>query len=291
MFSRLKLYLSQIRYADSNVARFAQEHVAFFQRMQRDLARHGIDEIQGLRVLDVGCGKMYWFTLLLKLFGANPTGIDIEYVQRGYSPLKYWRIFTTNGLERAAKTLYWDVLYGGDYYRVLAKEAGRQIPRHLELDLRQQSITGLPYADNTFDLVVSHEVFEHLPDLEASVKKMNQVMKPGALTYLYVHNYTSISGGHHIEWKHPDENPSERVPPWDHLRENRFPEIPSWINRQREQVYRDVFEREFTILDWLTYSIEGEELLTADIRTELSDYTEEELLKKGFIIVAQKPQL
>ena len=286
-FSRLKLYLSMIRYADSNTERFAQENVDFFRRMQQDLKRHGIEDVAGLRVLDVGCGKHYWYTLLLHNWGTKVTGIDVEYVRSGYSPAKYAHILRTNGLERTAKTLYWDMIYSRSYYRALEKVAGRQLPRQ-GLDIQQQSITEMPVRDNTFDLIVSHEVFEHLPDIPASVAEMKRIMKPGALTYIYVHNYTSVSGGHHIAWKYPDENPSSTVPAWDHLRQNRFPEIPSWINRQREQVYREAFEGEFEVLEWITHSVEGEALLTPEIREELSDYSREELLKKGFIIIARK---
>lgn len=286
-FSRLKLYLSMIRYADSNTERFAQENVDFFRRMQQDLKRYGIEDVAGLRVLDIGCGKHYWYTLLLRNWGAKVTGIDVEYVRPGYSPAKYVHILRTNGLERTAKTLYWDVIYSRAYYRALEKAAGRRLTRQ-GLDVQQQSITETPVPDNTFDLIVSHEVFEHLPDIPASVAEMKRIMKPGALTYIYVHNYASVSGGHHIAWKYPDENPSATVPPWDHLRQNRFPEIPSWINRQREHVYREAFEREFKVLEWITHSVEGEALLTPVIREELSDYSQEELLKKGFIIIARK---
>ncbi len=276
-----------IRYADSNTERFAQENANFFHRMQQDLQIYGINEVSGKRVLDIGCGKQYWFTLLFHHAGADVTGIDIEYVKPGYSPLKYLHVLRTNGLERTAKTFYWDFVYSRSYYGALEQAVGIPLPQR-GLDIQQQSATELPMADDTFDLIVSHEVFEHLPDLEASVVEMKRVMKPGALTYLYVHNYASISGGHHIAWKYPDESPSKTVPAWDHLRDNRYPDIPSWINRQREQTYRDIFERELEVLAWITHSIEGEALLTPAIRRELSDYSEEELLKKGFIIIARK---
>ena len=112
-------------------------------------------------------------------------------------------------------------------------------------------------------------------------------MKPDATTYIYVHSFTSISGGHHIAWKYPDTEPSDEVPPWDHLRDKRFPDIPSWVNGLREHEYREVFEQFFEIEDWFPTHREGEALLTTEIREELADYTEAELLTKGFVVVAR----
>ena len=111
------------------------------------------------------------------------------------------------------------------------------------------------------------------------------------MAYIYIHNYASLSGGHHIAWKYPDTASSAVVPPWDHLRQNRYPDIPSWINRLRERDYRQAFEEQFDILDWFPTATEGKALLTPGIRAELADYGEEELLTKGFVIVARPRQV
>jgi hypothetical protein len=119
---------------------------------------------------------------------------------------------------------------------------------------------------------------------------LHRVMKSDGIAYIYVHNYTSLSGGHHIAWKYPDTEPSTVVPPWDHLRQNRYPEIPSWVNRLRERDYRRAFEEQFEILDCFPTATEGKALLTPEIRAELADYSEEELLTKGFVVIA-KPKV
>jgi len=195
-----------------------------------------------------------------------------------------------NGLERASKTLYWDLFYSRSYYQALQDQAS--FPLQYEgLDIKILDSSHYDFPDNEFDVVVSHEVFEHIRDMGSTLEELIRVMKPGGLTYIYIHLYPSISGGHHIAWKYPDENPSLRVPPWDHLRENLFPQIPSWINRFREQDYRQYFEAAgFEIVDWITYAIEGESLLTPEIKEELTDYSEEELLKKGIVVIARNPK-
>ena len=86
--------------------------------------------------------------------------------------------------------------------------------------------------------------------------------------------------------KYPDTEPSRKVPPWDHLRENKFSDIPSWLNRLREHEYRTEFEKYFDIIEWLHTDREGETLLTDDISRELSNYTNDELLTKGFVVIA-----
>lgn len=285
LLGRLPLYLSMVRYGNAHNRDFAREHYAFFAGMQAHLQKY-FPSLENQRVLDVGCGKAYWLTLLLHSAGATVTGIDTEVTQPGVSLQKYWGILRKNGPERSARTLVWDVMYAKPYYAELQKAAG--FPLRFEgVDTRPMGVTELDFPAQTFDLVVSFEVFEHLPDLPAALASLKRVMKPRGVTYICIHNFTSLSGGHHISWKNPQTEPSRLVPPWDHLRQNRFPKIPSWINRLRAQDYRRAFEADFEILDWFTLYTEGEKLLTPEIRAELSDYTTEELLLKEFVVVAR----
>ncbi|MEM6794027.1 MAG: methyltransferase domain-containing protein [Acidobacteriota bacterium] len=282
---RLGLYVSMLRYGSAHNRDFAREHFAFFERLRADVRRH-LGELEGLRVLEVGCGKMMWLSLLLHSCGARVTGFDTEWSQPRATPAKYWRIGRTSGAERALRTLVWDALYARPYYRELAAVSPFAL-RFEGLDCRRMSVTELDFAADTFDLVVSHEVFEHLPDVHGALEAVSRVLRPEGLTYIYTHSFTSLSGGHHIAWKYPDREPSTTVPPWDHLRERRFPEIPSWINGWREAQYRQAFERRFEIVEWLATEREGEALLTPEIEAELADYGRDELLIKGFITLAR----
>ena len=141
--------------------------------------------------------------------------------------------------------------------------------------------------DQSLDWVVSHEVLEHVRDLPGVFRELRRALKPEGRTYLYVHHFTSLSGGHHIAWKHPDTAPSRTVPAWDHLRAQRYTCIPSWLNRVRADEYRSMIEAELEILDWRWLPQEGAALLTPDLRAELSGYSEQELLHKGFIVIAR----
>ena len=255
--------------------------------MQATLAPY-ITDYSRIRALDLGCGLLQWQTILLHSAGASTTGVDMEYVRGDRRPDKYLRILRSNGLERAVKTAFWDYVFRNRYLRALAAAAPSPL-RSRDLDLRQHTADRLPFEDDTFDLVASYEVFEHIPDVAAALEEIRRVLKPGGLAYINIHLFPSISGGHHVEWKYPDETPSSRVPPWDHLRQRRFPEHPSWLNELREHEYRPLFERELDILSWEPSAYEGRALLTEAISAELSDYAEDELLKKGVIVLARKP--
>jgi ubiquinone/menaquinone biosynthesis C-methylase UbiE len=284
--SKLGLYLDQLCYATRDVRRFAHRHYEFFVNFEMQIGLY-FDTLTGKRVLDVGCGTSYWLSLLLHSRGAQVTGVDIQVIEPpGTGPGKYWRLLRQNGLERMLKTSCWDAIYSRSYYDEMCKIASFPI-RFDGLDLRQMDATQLDYPDSTFDLVVSHEVLEHLRDVPAALSEMQRTMRPGAIAYMYIHNYASLSGGHHIRWKYPDGEPPADVPPWDHLRENRFRAIPSYINRLRLHEYQQMFEEMFEVLEWKLTGREGERFLTPAIRAELSDHSEEELLTRGVIVIAR----
>lgn len=283
---RIRLYITQLGWAGKYTERYAADHCMWFDRMQTTL-KPWLPDLKGIRALDVGCGLLQWQTIMLHSVGAKVTGVDMEYVRSDRMPDKYWNILRTNGAERAAKTAYWDYIFRGRYLKALQNGSPFTLDAR-KLDLRQHTAERLPFGDNEFDLVASHEVFEHIADVRSAVQEIKRVLKPGGIAYITLHLFTSVSGGHHMDWKFPDEQPSTRVPPWDHLRQKQFPEHPSWLNELRERDYRPIFESELEILCWEASIYEGRGLLTPEIKAELSDYSEDELVKKGLIIVVRK---
>lgn len=287
MIGRFRVYLDQLRYAHLNTRNFARKHYQFFEDFLKRIGPYAGD-IRGCRALRHWLWKdLYWLTLLLHSYGAKVTGIDTEYVATGMSPTKYGRILLKNGPERALKTLYWDVLHSRTYYDELRRVC--PLPLVMEgLDMRLMDVTELSFPEGHFDLVVSHEVFEHLVDVPAALSELKRTMRKGAVAYIYIHLFTSLSGGHSIRWKFPDTNPPNDVPPWDHLRGGRHTRTPSYVNKLRADEYRGMFEEAFEILEWIPTEREGEQHLTREIREELSEYSVDELLTKGIIVIARK---
>lgn len=99
-----------------------------------------------LRVLDAGIGTGAMTTAFCKLIGNSfqLDGIDI-------SPAM---------LEQAADRLKY---------------------QDLDCTLTQADLADLPFADNTFDLVLVAHVLEHLPDPKTAIDELFRVLKPGGV--------------------------------------------------------------------------------------------------------------
>lgn len=70
-------------------------------------------------------------------------------------------------------------------------------------DLAIHQIAGvtLPFQDATFDLVLSFDVFEHIPDSDAHLKEVRRVLKPGGWYLLQTPNKWSNTIFETIRWR------------------------------------------------------------------------------------------
>lgn len=280
-FGRKWLKLEDIFSRD--MTKVAKRHHQEFQEMLDTLTPH-TGEVRGKRILDIGCGRLYPFTLLLHNLGNTVTGIDIVYTGINASMLKrHWGILRRNGFESFMGSLLYGILGKDNTYRQALKDSCDFSLTTQGVDVRQMSVEDMLFPDDTFDIAIAVAVFEHLPNVSQAVSELKRVMKRGGVAYTSIHLFTSPSGGHHFNWQNTD-----RVPPWDHLRQRKLPLI-AYLNGLREREYLSLFREKFEILGVLDIDKEeGKALLTPEIRAELKDYSEEELLKHGIIIVARK---
>ncbi len=61
----------------------------------------------------------------------------------------------------------------------------------LDIDGRVADAEGIPYEDDTFDLVVGHAVLHHIPDVEKSLREVVRVLKPGG-RFVFAGEPTSV---------------------------------------------------------------------------------------------------
>ncbi len=280
------IYRKQLKLQDilaRDMTKVAERHWQEFAEILQALSTY-TGEIRGKKILDIGCGRLYPFTLLFHNLENTVTGIDIVYIgiSKPFSQ-RYWGILRQNGLESLVGNLMYKVLARDrTYYRALEDLCGLPLTTQ-GLDVRQMSADKLLLPDRTFDIVVSINVFEHLPNVSQAVSELQRVLKAGGVAYITTHLFTSPSGGHHFNWQNID-----KVPLWDHLRQRKLP-LTAYLNGLREQEYLSLFQDKFEVLEVVDVDKEeGKALLTPEIRAELEDYSEEELLKHGITIVARK---
>ena len=143
------------------------------------LVREKIGSVQGLRVLEVACGRG-GFVRELARAGAQVTGCD----------------FSMSALAVAQA-------------RIGGLNAGARA------DLIQGDAQSLPFGSESFDLIVSCETIEHLPNVRSALREMWRVARRGAKLFLTTPNYANLMGLYDLysRVRHPnrrDDQPFDR---------------------------------------------------------------------------------
>lgn len=87
-------------------------------------------------------------------------------------------------------------VFGLEYDFERAREAARRSP-----GIVNAAGEALPYPDSTFDLILSHEVLEHVADDRLAVREMIRVLKPGGRAVIFVPNIGYPFETHGIYWR------------------------------------------------------------------------------------------
>lgn len=87
-------------------------------------------------------------------------------------------------------------IFGLEYDFERAAEAALRSPRILNA-----AGENLPYPDSSFDLILSHEVLEHVLDDRQAVAEMARVLKPGGRAIIFVPNRGYPFETHGIYWR------------------------------------------------------------------------------------------
>src|SRR6266404_2045743 len=143
------------------------------------LVREQIRDVAGQRILEVACGRGGFVRELAGL-GAHVTGCD----------------FSLAALSVGAKRLH------------ALNHSGASA-------FVQGDAQALPFADQSFDIVVSCETIEHLPEVQTALREMWRVTRPGGKFFLTTPNYANLMGLYELyaRVRHPrrkDDQPFDR---------------------------------------------------------------------------------
>ena len=247
-------------------------------------------EVKDLKILDLGCGQTATQTVLFKTDGADVIGVDVEIPTYKMNFRIFMRVIKTNGVERAIKSLIRHLLFDKKHFSELSSHYGKTILLD-QLDIRIMDAASMSFPDNTFDFVYSSRTFEHIGNVTEAIVEVNRVLKPSGIAWIGIDLFPSLSGGHHLDWFSPDQSPSKKVPPWDHLLDNKYP-VNTYLNKFRLDNYRKIFHNNINIIgEELTY--EGDKILNPWLENILlkKGYAREDLLTRSVAFLCRKNKM
>lgn len=252
---------------------------------------HGDRGLSAARVLEIGYGYRPYRLMALQSMGVDALGVDTEVpIMRG--GLREFRdAYRRNGAERVAKSAVRHLLFDRRQRRSLAAELRERghAPRVQTDRFLVGDATELDLPSGSVDLIVSEDVFEHIPAaaLPDLVDRMSRWLAPAGLALVRPNVFTGIMGGHVIEWNARSfRRPRRRrTQPWAHLRGSR-PPVNTYLNELTRAEYRRLFATHFQIVDERPRDPDlGREHLTPDVRAELAGYADEELFSNQVLFV------
>lgn len=258
------------------------------------LGKYGVKSLEDSKVVEIGFGARPLRLTAMNGLGIDATGVDLDRpIVRG-SLSEFIDAWRKNNAERAVKSIIRFWLNDRRERRALFRSFGDRIQtRHIPVEKMVVSNAKEDSFWNSLggkvDLVVSEDVFEHIPvnDLEEVVSQMRASMAPDGIALIRPMIYSGISGGHQLEW-YPhiiDKTMQRDSEPWEHLRQDRYP-ANTFLNKMLRQDYRKMFSKHFEILEEREKQPGlGANLMSPEIREELSDYSDDELYSNNVMFV------
>jgi SAM-dependent methyltransferase len=230
-------------------------------------------------------------------------GID---VRRSYLRNGLLRILTGGNTKAAERSLLSIAFELYDWYKYLGYYRELRNSSSLALDEFHQDIVcydgvRFPFADGSFDIVISNAVLEHVGNLDKLVEETSRITSSSGICYHLWHNFCSISGAHV-----PERLASEY--PWGHLTGNRKVEshmrfMGNIVNRKSPYEIKESLEERFRPIHFFSvdrnhnkkgvdsdFCYEGEELLTEGLSSLLSSYSRDTLLTRGYLFIGGKKE-
>lgn len=287
LLHRLRYWVNILQsYLASNLEN-AGSQLVFHQQLSDLIKSNFGPDLTGLRILEIGCGQRASQTILFTADGFETLGIDLEIPTFRMTVGSFSRVVRNHGWERALKSLGRHWLFDKPFFQRLAAHYGKPLPPD-RVDVRVMSATQLELPDNYFDFIYSSLVFEHIDNVPAAAQEVNRVLASRGRAWINVHLFPSLSGGHHLEWTQWRGSPTPRVPPWDHLLDNRYPS-DCRLNKLRLADYWQIFNTYLAVLEE-TRLTEPAGVLTPELEQILraKGYSREDLLTREVAFLCRK---
>lgn len=259
-------------------------------------------KISEANILILGCGYNYPDVVLWSTVAKRVIGIDVlgAFWKDGFGARYRSLLKGGRGIVRSFANAVVDRLTYLRYFDKLRKLS------HLKLDEHNQNLEtydgrNLPYLDESFDVVCSNAVLEHVkPNNIAKLSnEISRVTRPAGISYHLWHNYYSFSGAHV-----PDE--IALAHPWGHLLGD--PQVNNWLNFSGTYLNQMLPEDIVNFLShgfrclavhfvdknhnkrqsFSEFAYEGETLFTKELESKLSDYSRNTLLTRSFLFIGVK---
>jgi SAM-dependent methyltransferase len=225
----------------------------------------------------------------------NPvTSIDLDVIPHGWKPGPYVRLLKQNGPVRTAKTVGRKMLGIDRQFRnALVKGLGSSASK--PATFLQMNASEMTFSDNSFDLVYSFSVFEHLDDPRTALSEAIRVLRPGAVLSVSAHLYRAEGGCHDLRIFAGDR---AQIPYWAHLRpQHKHTVVEScYMNEWSLDQWRELFASLCPGGDVTTEPHHASfarvletELASLRSNGELAAYSDEDLLSVNVRCVWTKP--
>ena len=276
------------------------DYTNVFRKCSKEISELSHVDFSRARVLILGCGYNYPDVVLWSNVSELTVGVDVRrvFLRNGFRALNREYRGKSHGFAKSlVRTIVARWSYRS-YYDYMRKLSG------LDLDERHQDLVAydgirLPFSDETFDIVCSNAVLEHVSDLEAVSEEIRRVTRPSGISFHLWHNYYALSGAHV-----PEE--VFLASPWGHLLGD--PEVDRWLrftgtymNKKPPNDISAVLSRDFKELRLnqldrnhnrkgldTDFQHEGANLLTENLEKELSRYPKETLLTRAYSFIGMR---
>jgi len=161
-------------------------------------------------------------------------------MMRRYAPLEGRRVLDVGcgmGMYTSAFLRYTPYVFGVEI----------EADRVLEARTRTRGIARavgetLPFVDNTFDVIFSHEVLEHVADDRLCAREMVRVVRPGGQIVIFVPNRAYFFETHGIYWRGVYHFGNKPLVNWlpDALRNRLAPHVRAYTGRDLRRLFADL---------------------------------------------------